>query len=113
MTQVPPSTTPPPTSSGSSTVVKVLVIFLILIILFVLASLAGCVYLGYRAKKKADEIRQAYNSGDLDKLAGAVGVETSNKSAKPSSSGGEGTTASPAASLSFPALTPSSSGTEQ
>jgi len=107
MTQPAPSTAPP-SSSGSSTVVKVLLIFLVLIILFVLAGLAGCVYLGYRAKKKADEIRQAYNAGDLDKLAGAVGVGKPNDSAK-SSSGG--VSASRSAPLSFPAWTPSSTGT--
>src|SRR5713101_4828557 len=107
MTQPTPSTAPP-SGSGSSTVVKVLLIFLVLIILFVLAGLAGCVYLGYRAKKKADEIRQAYNAGDLDKLAGAVGVGTPNDSAKSSSSGA---TASRSAPLSFPAWTPSSTGT--
>src|SRR5712692_8820898 len=106
MTQPTPSTAPP-SSSGSSTVVKVLLVFLLLIILFVLAALAGCVYLGYRAKKKADEIRQAYNSGDLDKLAGAVGVGQPNESVKSSSSGASTSHSMP---LSFLAWTPSSTG---
>ena len=36
--------------------------------------MGSCVYIGYRAKKKADEIRQAYKSNDLNKLAGALGA---------------------------------------
>ena len=36
--------------------------------------MGSCVYIGYRAKKKADEIQQAYKSNDLNKLAGALGV---------------------------------------
>ena len=39
--------------------------------------MGSCVYIGYRAKKKADEIRQAYKSNDLNKLAGALGAGSS------------------------------------
>ena len=63
-----------PASQGSSVLVKVLVGFLIFILLIVLAVMGSCVYIGYRAKKKADEIQQAYKSNDLSKLAGALGV---------------------------------------
>ena len=39
--------------------------------------MGSCAYIGYRAKKKADEISQAYKSNDLNKLAGALGVGSS------------------------------------
>ena len=67
---------PQPASQGSSVLVKVLVGFLIFILLIVLAVMGSCVYIGYRAKKKADEIQQAYKSNNLNKLAGALGVES-------------------------------------
>ena len=56
-----------PASQGSSVIVKVLVGFLVFILLIVLAVMGSCVYIGYRAKKKADEISQAYKSNDLDR----------------------------------------------
>ena len=64
-------------SQGSSVLVKVLVAFLVFILLVVLAVTGSCVYIGYRAKKKADEIQQAYKTNDLNKLAGALGVGSS------------------------------------
>jgi outer membrane protein OmpA-like peptidoglycan-associated protein len=67
--------------------------------------MGSCVYIGYRAKKKADEIRQAYKSNDLNKLAGALGAGSS----KGSSQGPSGSGSSNSAPLSFPAWTPSSS----
>ena len=93
-----------PAAQGSSVLVKVLVAFLVFILLIVLAVMGSCVYIGYRAKKKADEIRQAYKSNDLNKLAGALGVGS--KGASGSSHGSEGGGSS--APLSFPAWTPSS-----
>ena len=56
---------------------KVLVGFLVFILLIVLSVMGSCVYIGYRAKKKADEIQQAYKANDLNKLAGALGVGNS------------------------------------
>lgn len=94
--------------------VKILVGFLVFILLIVLAVMGSCVYIGYRAKKKADEIQRAYKSNDLNKLAGALGVGSS-KGASSSSRGSSpgspdsGTGASSnAAPLAFPAWTPSS-----
>ena len=84
--------------------VKVLVAFLVFILLIVLAAMGSCVYIGYRAKKKADEIRQAYKSNDLNKLAGALGVGSS----KSATGSGENGSSSNSAPLSFPAWTASS-----
>ena len=70
---------PQPASQGSSVIVKVLVGFLVFILLIVLAVMGSCVYIGYRAKKKADEISQAYKSNDLNKLAGALGAGSSKR----------------------------------
>ena len=83
-------------AQSKSPVVKILLIVLLLIILLVLAALGSCVYVAYRAKKKMDEIQQAYKSGELDKVATAVGL-------------GEPKEPSKTSTLSFPA----SSGTEQ
>jgi outer membrane protein OmpA-like peptidoglycan-associated protein len=104
----PPPSAPPvsyqpvaqPASQGSSVIVKVLVGFLVFILLIVLAVMGSCVYIGYRAKKKADEISQAYKSNDLNKLVGALGAGSS-KSASGSSSRSGGSSNS--APLSFPA----------
>src|SRR6202158_4809844 len=75
-----PAPNPPvaqPVAQGSNVLVKVLVGFLVFILLIVLAVMGSCVYIGYRAKKKADEIQQPYKSNDLNKLAGALGVGNS------------------------------------
>src|SRR5258705_9349212 len=63
---------PPAATQGGSVLVKVLVAFLVFVLLLILAVMGSCVYIGYRAKKKADEIQQAYKSNDLNKLAGGV-----------------------------------------
>ena len=107
---VPPAMGAPatqPASQGSSVIVKILVGFLIFILLIVLAVMGSCVYIGYRAKKKADEISQAYKSNNLDKLAGALGVGSSKSDSGPHGSAGSGGS-SDSAPLSFPAWTPSS-----
>jgi outer membrane protein OmpA-like peptidoglycan-associated protein len=101
------------TTQGSSVIVQILVGFLVFILLIVLAVMSSCVYIGYRAKKKADEISQAYKSNDLDKLAGALGVGTSkansgsHNSSKTGSSDNGGSSNS--APLSFPVWASSSS----
>jgi outer membrane protein OmpA-like peptidoglycan-associated protein len=107
----------PGPSQGSSVLVKVLVAFLVFILLVVLAVMGSCVYIGYRAKKKADEIQQAYKTNDLNKLAGALGVGSSKQGGGPSSSdsssgSGGGSSSSSSAPLSFPAWTPSNPGSE-
>ena len=64
-------------------------------LLIVLVSMGSCLYIAYRAKKKVNEIQQAYNAGDLGKLAGAVGVGS-----------GASTASKPSPPLSFPDWTP-------
>ena len=96
----------PPAAQGSS-LTKYLVGCLVFILLIVLAVMGSCAYIGYRAKKKADEISQAYKSNDLNKLAGALGVGSKGASGK--SNGSEGGSSS-SAPLSFPAWAPSSKG---
>jgi outer membrane protein OmpA-like peptidoglycan-associated protein len=95
---------------------KVLVGFLVFILLIVLAVMGSCVYIGYRAKKKADEIQQAYKSNDLNKLAGALGVGNSPGASGSSHGSSQGTTggdsAASAAALSFTAWAPSAAGAE-
>jgi len=104
-----------PTAQSSSVLAKILWTLLGLFLFFILAALGSCVYIGYRAKKKADEIQQAYKSNDLNKLAGALGVGSSNhasgSSGGPSPSGG-GSSSTGSGQLSFPAWTPSAAGTE-
>ena len=70
----PPAPAPPPpltqpAAQGSSVLVKVLVAFLVFILPIVLAFMGSCGYTGYRAKKKADAIRQAYKTNDLSRLS--------------------------------------------
>lgn len=74
------ATTPaaPPQKSSSTT--KILLTCLTLILLCLLAVLGSCFYVAYRAKKKADEIREAYKTGDVDKIARSVGIETTESS---------------------------------
>jgi outer membrane protein OmpA-like peptidoglycan-associated protein len=109
-----PNTASQPTAHSSSVLAKILWTLLGLFLLFILAALGSCVYIGYRAKKKADEIQQAYKSNDLNKLAGALGVGSSNRAAGSSggsSHSGGGSSSTTSGLLSFPAWTPSA-GTE-
>jgi outer membrane protein OmpA-like peptidoglycan-associated protein len=106
---LPPAPTPqpvaPPAAQGSNSLTKYLVGCLVFILLIVLAALGSCAYIGYRAKKKADEISQAYKSNDLNKLAGALGAGSSKSGGQGSGGSGSSSTSAP---LSFPAWTPSS-----
>jgi outer membrane protein OmpA-like peptidoglycan-associated protein len=105
-----------PAAQGGNVLMKVLVGFLVFILLIVLAVMGSCVYIGYRAKKKADEIQQAYKANDLNKLAGALGVGNSPGGSGSSHGASHGTTggdsAASAAPLSFPAWAPSAAGAE-
>jgi outer membrane protein OmpA-like peptidoglycan-associated protein len=117
LTPVPNPPVAQPVAQGGNVLVKVLVGFLVFILLIVLAVMGSCVYIGYRAKKKADEIQQAYKANDLNKLAGALGVGNSPGASGPSHGSSSGTAggdsaASQSAALSFPAWTPSAAGTE-
>src|SRR6266849_885214 len=116
----PPNTALQPAAQGSSVLAKVLWTFLVFVLLVILAVMGSCVYIGYRAKKKADEIQQAYKSNDLNKLAGALGVGSSKhggsssngssqSSSESSSDSGGGSSSSP---LAFPAWTPATAGSE-
>ena len=94
---------------------KVLVGFLVFILLIVLSVMGSCVYIGYRAKKKADEIQQAYKANDLNKLAGALGVGNSSGasgSSRGTSNGKSDSGGASSAPLSFPAWMPSPAGAE-
>ena len=105
-----------PAAQGGNVLMKVLVGFLVFILLIVLAVMGSCVYIGYRAKKKADEIQQAYKSNDLNKLAGALGVGNSPGGfgflSRTSSGTAGGDSAAHRSPLSFPAWTPSAAGAE-
>ena len=94
-----------PAAQGSNSLTKYLVGCLVFILVIVLAALGSCAYIGYRAKKKADEISQAYKSNDLNKLAGALGAGSSKSGGQGSGGSGSSSTSAP---LSFPAWTPSS-----
>ncbi len=61
-------------AQGGGGGLKILFGCLAVVLLLFLIVGAGTLYVGYRAKKKADQIRQAYKSNNLDALAGAVGV---------------------------------------
>src|SRR6266852_808159 len=109
-----------PAAQGSSVLAKVLWTFLVFVLLVILAVMGSCVYIGYRAKKKADEIQQAYKSNDLSKLAGALGVGASNRegsssrgsSNSSSNNSGGGSSSSTSGPLAFPVWTTSSGVTE-
>jgi outer membrane protein OmpA-like peptidoglycan-associated protein len=52
---------------------KVLVVVGMVFALLVVLGIGGFAYIAYRAKKKVDEVKQAYKEGNLDKIAGALG----------------------------------------
>jgi uncharacterized membrane protein YgcG len=92
--QVAAGRAPAQPTSGSNLIVKILFIVLGLIVLFGLIGMGSCIYLGYRAKKKADEIQEAYKHNDLNKLAGALGVNTENGGGSSGKSSGAGSAGS-------------------
>lgn len=51
---------------------NILLALLLIVVLFVLATIGGFLYVGYRAKKKVDEIQQAYKRNDVGGLVNAV-----------------------------------------
>jgi outer membrane protein OmpA-like peptidoglycan-associated protein len=52
---------------------KILIAVLGLLGLLLTGITGSCIYVGYRVKKKAEQIHAAYKSGDANKLAGALG----------------------------------------
>lgn len=59
-----------PSGKPGSMLIKVV---LAVIVFGVVSVLGATIYVGYRVKKKADEVRQAYKSNDMEKLAAALG----------------------------------------
>jgi outer membrane protein OmpA-like peptidoglycan-associated protein len=49
------------------------VIVLIVVGLLIAVGICGAIYLGYKAKKKIDEVKEAVNSGNVDDVANAIG----------------------------------------
>ncbi|GAC1661832.1 MAG: hypothetical protein NVS9B4_14640 [Candidatus Acidiferrum sp.] len=104
-----PAAAPAATPKGSSSVLlKVLGVFLVLIILFGMAVVGSGLYIAYRVKKKAEEVKQAYKSNDLGKILGALGADPNNAS----SPGGNARSAN-ARPLAFPALASADSNESQ
>jgi hypothetical protein len=54
-----PSYAPPPASQGTSTGMKILIGILAFFMLLILAVAGSCVYIGYRVKQKAHELRSS------------------------------------------------------
>jgi len=54
---------------------KALIVVGIVIALLAVAGIGGAMYLAYRAKKKIDEVKQAYKENNLEKMAGALGAK--------------------------------------
>ena len=62
-----PATAAPVAASAKSgsPVLKILLIILAIIFLIVVIAIGSCVYIGYRVKKKANELKQTYNIESL------------------------------------------------
>lgn len=50
-----------------------MVIVLIVVGLLIAVGICGAIYLGYKAKKKIDQVKEAVNSGNPDDIANAIG----------------------------------------
>ncbi|MBS1841015.1 MAG: hypothetical protein JSS69_12155 [Acidobacteria bacterium] len=69
---------PPPPPSGQPTKSgggcgKIVVIVLIVVGLLIALGICGSIYLGYKAKKKLDQVKEAVNTGNVDDVANAIG----------------------------------------
>ena len=96
-------------ATSSSPVVKILMIVLGIIVLVALLGLGTCVYVGYRAKKKVDEVQQAYKSNNPKKLEEALGMGSRASTSDGPKSASSAASDSP---LSFPAMSSGQAGTE-
>ena len=65
-------TAPPPSPLKSHTGRNILLALLLIVVLCGVAVVGGVLYVGYRAKKKVDEIQQAYKRNDVGGLVHAV-----------------------------------------
>lgn len=71
----PQGTFPPPHKKSSHA--KIMIAVLGLLGLLLTGITGSCFYVGYRVKKKAEQIHAAYKSGDVNKLVGALGANGS------------------------------------
>src|SRR5579859_576200 len=69
----PAAPSPAPGKKSGSLFLKVVVAILAFIALVSVLVIGSCFYIGYRIKKKADEVQQAYKKGDMGKILGALG----------------------------------------
>ena len=63
---------PQPAKSGTGCG-KIVVIVLLVVGLLIALGICGAIYLGYKAKKKIDQVKEAVNSGNVDDVANAIG----------------------------------------
>jgi uncharacterized membrane protein YvbJ len=66
--QAPAGSPPAVTSQGSRTLARILWTILALFLLLLLAAMGSCIYIAYRAKKKAEEITQTYKHSDVAEI---------------------------------------------
>jgi outer membrane protein OmpA-like peptidoglycan-associated protein len=66
-----PAVSAPPPAKGNAGR-NILVVLLLIVVFFVFATVGSFLYIGYRAKKKVDEIQQAYKRNDVGSLVHAV-----------------------------------------
>jgi len=101
------SPTPAPSAGPGGKLVKVILIIGALILLFLLAAMGSCVYVGYRAKQKAEEIQAAYQRNRREKVSDQRGVKHAGEGkSAPAGSGSAAGSAVPANSAA-PATTSS------
>ncbi|HEV2231896.1 MAG TPA: OmpA family protein [Terriglobia bacterium] len=60
---------------------KIVVAILAFIAVISVLVIGSCFYIGYRIKKKAGQVQQAYKKGDVGKIIGALGQDKSGSSA--------------------------------
>lgn len=97
-TLIPAAAAPPPApqpKSGGNLFLKIVAVVLGFIALATVVGIGSCVYIGYRVKKKADQVQQAYRSNDLGKIAEVLGGKSTGGGAH-----------KPPKPLSFPAWSP-------
>ncbi len=93
-----PEPSPPVTSAGAvpapganqesgSPIVKIIVVVLGFFAVVAVLVIGSCVYIGYRVKKKAEQVQQAYKKEDIGKALGALGQGGSQGAAQ---GGGQG-----------------------
>lgn len=96
--RVPPLGAAPKSSGCLRKIVVIVLVFFLLVTAFGVGSV---LYMGYRIKKKADQIQQAYKSNDLGKMVEALGGKARTGGGGPG--GAAGANAPP---LSFPDWSP-------